>query len=180
MIYTAKDYKKKKLDEFLKDFTYQPELTNRLDNLRDEPFSQEIINEIVLWKINRYAQLPGDIRKELHELRSLRPEAHKQGETVLLKLLNCGGVDLPMASTILRFQNADVFQIIDRHAYRAVFGVAYPLYPASSEEQKVSTYFNYLDALHELAKSSSTRFRDLDRILYIFDKKKNGSLKDKS
>jgi len=101
---------------------------------------------------------------------------HRDGEKVLGLLLECSGVDLPMASTILRFQAADVFQIIDKHAYRAVFGVAYPLYPASNPKSKISTYFDYLDALHQLALSSKTSFCDLDRILYIFDKDKNGTL----
>jgi hypothetical protein len=32
-----------------------------------------------------------------------------------------------MASTFLRFQNADVFQIVDCRAYRAVFGERFPV-----------------------------------------------------
>jgi hypothetical protein len=180
MIYIAKDYKEKKLDEFLKDFTYQKALTNHLDNLPNEPFSQEVINEIVLWKVNRYAQISEEIRKELHNLRSLKTKEHTKAKMILEKLLNCGGVDLPMASTILRFQNANVFQIIDRRAYRALFGIAYPLYPASNAEQKVSVYFKYLDELHNLAEMSKTKFCDLDRILYVFDKQKNRRLKEKS
>jgi hypothetical protein len=83
-----------------------------------------------------------------------------------------------MASTFLRFQTADVFQIIDRHAYRAVFGMPYPLHSATPTKTKVSTYFSYLDELHDLAASSGAAFRDLDRILYEFDKKVNGSLSD--
>jgi hypothetical protein len=48
-----------------------------------------------------------------------------------------------------------VFQIIDRHAYRAV------------------------DALHVLAATSSgAPFRELDRILCIFDRQQNGSLSE--
>jgi hypothetical protein len=86
------------------------------------------------------------------------------------------GVDLAMASTLLRFQNADVFQIIDRHAYRAVYGDRFPVYPAMPAEAKTSIYLDYLDALHTLSVSSGTRFRDLDRILYEFDKDHNGAL----
>jgi hypothetical protein len=90
--------------------------------------------------------------------------------------MGCDGVDLPMASTFRRFQNPDVFQIIDRHAYRAVFGKRYSLYPAKRDDAKVSIYFTYLDALHDLAVSSGATFRELDRILYEFDKEKNGTL----
>jgi thermostable 8-oxoguanine DNA glycosylase len=85
-----------------------------------------------------------------------------------------------MASTFLRFQNAEVFQIIDKHAYRALFGVPYRLYSASSKERKISTYFNYLDELHKLARSKNVKFYDLDRILYKLDQKDNGPLKNKS
>ena len=81
-----------------------------------------------------------------------------------------------MASTFLRFQNADVFQIIDRHAYRALFGKRYPVYSATPLGTKVSVYFKYLDSLASLAASRGVPFRELDRILYMFDKRHNGSL----
>jgi hypothetical protein len=86
------------------------------------------------------------------------------------------GVDLAMASTFLRFQNADVFQILDRHAYRAVFGKRYPLYSTTPQHTKVSVYFRYFDSLIELAASRGLPFRALDRILYVFDKEHNGKL----
>ncbi len=164
------------LSDFLHHYKYQPELTRKLDELPDAPFSQETVNEIVLWKVNRYAGLPEDIRIALHTLRALQPEKHRDGEPVLFRLLKCIGVDLPMAATILRFQAPSVFQIIDRHAYRAVFGKSYPLHSASKPESKVSIYFEYLDRLHCVALSSGAKFCDLDRILYVFDKKQNGKL----
>jgi thermostable 8-oxoguanine DNA glycosylase len=85
-------------------------------------------------------------------------------------------VDLAMASTFLRFQNADVFQILDRHAYRAVFGKRYSLYSTTPQHTKVSVYFRYFDSLIELAASRGLPFRALDRILYVFDKEHNGKL----
>jgi hypothetical protein len=74
------------------------------------------------------------------------------------------------------FQNREAFQIIDRHAYRAVFGKPYPLYSATPHGTEMSTYFKYLDALHDLAASSGCPFGDLDRILYEFDKNVNRTL----
>jgi thermostable 8-oxoguanine DNA glycosylase len=130
----------------------------------------------VLWKVNRYARLPQDVRDALYALRRLSPNEHRKAEGLLLNLLRYDGVDLPMASTFLRFQNAEVFQIIDRHAYRAATGKPYPLYSATHTKTKVSTYFTYLDALRSLALSSSVAFRDLDWILYVFDKEHNGPL----
>jgi len=125
MIHTARSHQGD-LSDFLRRFRYQRELTAKLDALPNAQFSQETINEIILWKVNRYARLSDDVRKALYALRALKPLEHRSGEQVLLQLLACTGIDLPMASTILRFQAADVFQIIDRRAYRAVFGVANP------------------------------------------------------
>jgi thermostable 8-oxoguanine DNA glycosylase len=164
------------LAEYLNSYKYQPRLTPHLDALPDEPFSQETVNEIVLWKVNRYVRLSEALRHSLHSLRTLSPKDHRRAEPVLLNLLDCDGVDLPMASTFLRFQNAEVFQIIDRHAYRAVFGKRYPMYSATPSNTKVSVYFKYVDALHSISTSSGVSFRDLDRILYEFDKDHNGTL----
>jgi hypothetical protein len=175
MIHTTQNYTGN-LSEFLNRYRYQPDLTAHLDALPDEPLSQETVNEIVLWKTNRYVRLPQDILDSLHALRTLSPNQHRAAGPVLLSLLDCDGVDLPMASTLLRFQNAEVFQIIDRHAYRAVFGEPYRLYSATPPQTKVSVYFGYLDALRSLAASSAAAFRDLDRILYVFDKERNGVL----
>jgi thermostable 8-oxoguanine DNA glycosylase len=165
-----------KLSKYLKRYQQLPALTAHLDTLPDKPFSQETINEIVLWKVNRYVGLPKKLRDSLHELRALSPRDHRQAEPVLLKLLDCHGVDLAMASTFLRFQNADVFQIIDRHAYRAVFGERYRVNSKAAPPIKVAVYFKYLDALHSISTSSGVPFRDLDRILYVFDKDHNGTL----
>jgi hypothetical protein len=164
------------LSAYLTRFSFQPGLTAHLDTLPDEPFSQETVNEIVLWKVNRYVRLPTELRESIYALQSLMPGDHRRAEPVLLSLLDCDGVDLPMASTFLRFQNADVFQIIDRHAYRAVYGVRYPVYTATPLHKKVSVYFRYLDLLHIVAVSHGVAFRKLDRILYVFDKEHNGTL----
>jgi thermostable 8-oxoguanine DNA glycosylase len=113
--------------------------------------------------------------------RNRRPES--TGMTVrnhwnrqLKVLLNISGVDLPMASTILRFTNPKVFQIIDRHAYRAIYGKKYPLYQSTPTERKISLYFDYIDDLIELCKLKGLTFTTIDRLLYIFDKKNNGKL----
>jgi thermostable 8-oxoguanine DNA glycosylase len=160
----------------LKRYQYQQALTTHLDTLPDKPFSQETVNEIVLWKVNRYVRLPKKLRDSIHVLRTLSPRDHRQAEPVLLNLLNCHGVDLAMASTFLRFQNADVFQILDRHAYRAVFGERYRVNSKAPPHIKVAVYFKYLDALHSLATARRVAFRELDRILYMFDKEHNGAL----
>ena len=81
-----------------------------------------------------------------------------------------------MASTMLRFKNPQVFQIIDRHAYRALNGEDYPLYSASGLDKKIEVYFKYLDGLIALSQSKKVEFKILDRVLYVFDKQHNGKL----
>jgi hypothetical protein len=45
------------LSDYLKRYRYQSELTAHLDTLPDELFSQETVNEIVVWKVNRYVRV---------------------------------------------------------------------------------------------------------------------------
>jgi hypothetical protein len=146
------------LNPFLNEYDYQPALTEKLDNLNELDLTQKSINEIVLWKVDRYVEASSELLSELNKLRTLSAGEHRRAVKVLPSLLNTRGVDLPMASTLLRFRNPRVFQIIDQHAYRAIYGVKYPLYAASPSNRKIGFYFDYLDRL------------------YIFDKKINGKL----
>ena len=82
-----------------------------------------------------------------------------------------------MASTFLRFRNPAVFQIIDHHAYRAIFGSDYPLHTSSSAVRKTAIYFDYLDELVKLCNRKKLKFEKVDRVLYEFDKANNGKLK---
>lgn len=138
------------LATFLAGYKYQPMLTKKSDNLADETLTPELLNEIVLWKVKRYVELePGQLRK-IDALRELKPGEHRQAQRVLEELLGAHGVDLAMASTFLRFRNSAVFQIIDRHAYRAVYGTKFPLFTASPTKKKIEVYFRYLDDLRLL------------------------------
>ena len=164
------------LGQLIGGYQYQPELTECLDALGSRPFTQDVINEIVLWKVNRYAKLSEDALAALNSVRDIQPKSHRKAEEALTILLREPGVDLPMASTLLRFRNPKAFQIIDRHAYRAVYGEDYPLYSSSGDSAKLVLYFDYLDALFDLVENKTVKFDILDRVLYIFDKQVNGKL----
>jgi thermostable 8-oxoguanine DNA glycosylase len=164
------------LNTFLPFYKFQPKLTKRLDNLENTSIDQSLINEIVLWKVDRYVCLADENIEQLRKLKLLKAGEHEKGNDILKALLSVHGVDLPMASTILRFINPEVFQIIDRHAYRAVYGKKYPLYQATPAEKKISLYFDYLSDLIALCKVKGLAFTTIDRLLYIFDKKNNGKL----
>lgn len=164
------------LTRFLGQYKFQPTLTRKLDSLRDQNFTPELLNEIVLWKVNRYVSLDQGQLRQIDALRSLQPGEHRKALGVLEELLGSHGVDLPMASTFLRFRNPAVFQIIDRHAYRALCGEDYPLKTQTPTKRKISVYFVYLDTLRVLCKTRGLEFETVDRILYVFDKERNGSL----
>lgn len=167
------------LSSFLIHYKYIPALTKKLDNLQNKILDQGIINEIVLWKVNRYVEIPEAIFSELDKAKELKNGQHRNAEDLLIALFQVRGIDLPMASTLLRFGNPEVFQIIDRHAYRAIFGKTYSLYTSSNINKKVNIYFNYIDELIELCKLKNLEFRTIDRLLYVFDKQINGSLSKK-
>lgn len=151
-------------------------MTKEFDNIHDVTFTQSLVNEIVLWKVNRYVSLDNEILVSIDNLKNLTQGRYRQAQSVLEILLNVHGVDLPMASTFLRFRNPKVFQIIDRHAYRAVYDRVYPLNTSSSISRKVSTYFEYLDKLIELCRERNLEFQNIDKLLYEFDKQINGRL----
>lgn len=160
--------------DFLNGFNVYPELTEKLDSA-DWNFSQELINEIVLWKVFRYVKVPDELLVSLNGLRNLQPGNHRSGETELKNLLACGGVRLPMASTILRFANPNVFQIYDRHICRAMSAACDKVAPKKAEEA-VEKYWFFLDELVVLCGRLGIPFQNADRILFEFDKAVNPPL----
>jgi hypothetical protein len=101
------------LSEFLNGYAYQSKLTPTLDELEGVNFTPELLNEIVLWKVNRYVSLDADQLHRIDALVTLKPGEHRNAGAILEDLLGAHGVDLAMASTFLRFRNPSVFQIID-------------------------------------------------------------------
>jgi hypothetical protein len=164
------------LPEFLNKYEYQPKLTRKLDDLKDVcVITPDLLNEIVLWKVNRYVSLDSDQLSRISALAALKPGEHRRARWILEELLDVHGVDLPMASTVFRFRNPAVFQIIDRHAYRALYGRDYKQH-TTKPSKKIEVYFAHLDDLRRLCDAKGLRFEIADRALYVFDKKTNGCL----
>ena len=167
------DVKEKLNYEKLKNkYKYQEELTPKLDELEAD-FNQEIINEIALWKVNRYVLMQEDTLELLNKIKKsddkLNEDLTKQ---ILERLLekHQKGIQLAMASTILRFKNPSIYQIIDQRVYRFIYGK--PLkYPNTIDEQ-INLYLKYLNDLREKCKDNIP-FEESDRILYSADKKFN-------
>jgi len=155
-------------------YVYQPELTRKLDALVPGALNRESFYEIILWKLNRFPQINDELLNNLKGVSSIEPKAHRRAKSILREMLQCQGIALPMASTILRFLNPNAFQIIDDRVYRIVHP-GMPKYPAKPEkinehylDNSESIYFDYLDELHNLA-CEKLPFSSADRILYELD-----------
>lgn len=162
------------LPAFLDNYKVYPALTAKLDRFTS-PFTQEVINEIVLWKVARYVALSDDILCGLGELRKLQPGDEDFAFEVFANLLSANGVRLPMASTFLRFANPSVFQILDRHLYRAVFGIL----PGNLSKKPADCWTIYKDFLAQLriqCEQLEIPFEDADRTLFEYDKAVNPPL----
>jgi hypothetical protein len=158
----------------LQQYSYHPELTTRLDSLKPEDFGREILYEIVLWKLSRYPYVKPELLEQLKCVSALSPKEHEKARQTIDTLLRSPGIALPMASTILRFLNPSVFQIIDDRAYRALLPgrAKYPSKPAKITDDYIKTsidiYFAYLQELHKVS-SEKLPFESADRILYQLD-----------
>jgi len=161
-------------------FLYQSCLTKKLDELIT-PFDQQVINEIVLWKVNRFATLTEETLKLLN---SIKPEATNLDieltTKVLKALLKTKGIQLPMASTILRFRNKNIYQIIDQRVYRMIYKDKLKIKTYSNEvnlTNQVKLYLDYLLKLRTICNKHNIQFSLADRILFMADKRINKGVK---
>ncbi|TGL80874.1 hypothetical protein [Leptospira yasudae] len=159
----------------LTNYSYQTEVTQKLDNLNIEEFNRESLYEIILWKLDRSVDISSEFIQELKFIATIKAREHFKAHALLEKLLRISGIALPMASTILRFLNPKVFQIIDDRAFRVVFPTGTKKYPTKPSplndsyiENSIKIYFEYLDTLHSLC-SERLPFHLADRILYQLD-----------
>lgn len=161
----------------LEEYRFQLKLTDELDNMDPKKIDLEVINKIILWKLNRFTEIKNSQIISIKELLKLKPKEHRIAKEELHDLLRTNGIALPMASTILRFVNPDVFQIIDDRAYRVLYPDRNKNYPSKPKnitngylDKSTNIYFDYLDKLHEVC-SDKLPYRFADRILYQLDKK---------
>lgn len=151
-------------------YSYQKDLTVHLDNIPGDLAEVDIL-KVVLWKLNRYVQVEETLRNSINDLK--RQYSTDDAKVVLRALLTCRGIDLPMASAILRFAVPDYLQIIDQRAYRILTGKKLTL--PKSIDQKVRLYFDYILLLSEKCLRYNISFREADRILYELDRDINAN-----
>jgi hypothetical protein len=163
------------------EYHFNPTLTAYLDSITTD-FDQNIINTIALWKVNRYPYLDESIIMKLNGI--AEDQQYKEEHKAILRmLLAYRGVQLPMASTFLRFRNPKLFQIIDQRVYRLLMGCELHLPVGATEQARERTcalYFEYLRELRRKSAELEIPFEKADRILYNADKRINAERKLKN
>ena len=155
-------------------YNYQKELTAKLDNLNSD-FDQNTINEIVLWKVSRYVLLDTETLTLINKINKNDKQLnHELTKDILFRLLakEQKGVRLAMASTILRYKNPQIYQIIDQRVYRFLYSKELK-YSESNIDEQIQVYLDYLQKLKEECKKHIINFELADRIFYTMDKKHN-------
>ena len=156
-----------------KDYKYQKELTEELDSIQSD-FNQGVLNEIVLWKVNRYAKFTDETIKLLNQIKNDSLEIDEELTVkVLDALLGTSGVRLAMASTILRFKNPHIYQILDQRVFRFISETGKELKESTVKEKQIEMYLDYLKRLKNICFKYKIDFESSDRILYLMDKDLN-------
>lgn len=159
------------------DFNYQRGLTERLD-ADQRSFDQNKLNEIVLWKVNRYADFDVELISLINTIDALSKTIDlNKTERILRLLLKTKGVQLPMASTILRFRNPFIYQIIDQRVYRMIYEereLKLNNYLSDKNlDYQINLYFQYLRDLKSACSKLNIPFEKSDRVLFTADKRIN-------
>ena len=96
-------------------------------------------------------------------------------------MLSTHMIRLPMASTMLRFRNPSVFQVIDERMFRVIFKNSTEkrkMYNSSSISKRIDIYFEYLEVLKVYCDASKLNFFEADRILWQYDIVENQNFKE--
>jgi len=157
------------------EYKFQEALTKKLDEY-NWFFDQNIINEIVLWKVNRYAQFDDESIELLNHIKKTSTTLDIDlTKKLLKKLLNIKGIKIAIASTILRFKNPSIYQIIDQRVYRIIYWTS--MSNIRKDEDTIQNYIEYLTKLREVCSKYKIEFTESDRILYALDKEINSGVK---
>lgn len=167
----------------LKNYTYDrgDKILSCIKNNKKLEDQQDIINMIILWKVNRQAELDVAVLKKLlqvHEIQfdSLCNDKKTEGQVkdLLSSLIQTKGIRLPIASTILHFYNPDTFPIIDQRAYRELYKKEAPRF---TEQNSYEIYIKYIKDCYKYWEDNcecvGIEFSDVDKILYRLDKNEN-------
>ena len=159
-------------------FTYDngTDIRNRISAVEagDYRENRDIINEIVLWKMNRRPQVTEELIDAIFSLKEIKTPlqvlADKKTERVVEKLLQT-------ASTVLHFYYPVIFPIIDQRAYRELYAMDYPK-TMTKIPMLTELYLKYIKDCWEYQqeKCPEIAFSQIDKVLYQLDKEKGNKV----
>ena len=166
-------------------FTYDDgtDILNRVSSVEagDYRENRDIINEIVLWKMNRRPQVTEELIDAIFSLKEIKTPLQvltdEKTERVVEKLLQTKGMQLPMASTVLHFYYPEIFPIIDQRAYRELYAMDYPK-TMTKIPMLTELYLKYIKDCWEYQqeKCPEIAFSQIDKVLYQIDKEKGNKV----
>ena len=170
------------MKETLKRYSYADDKTiiERIKNCNgtDEIENKDIINSIVLWKINRQVDIGLELFCKIKKLdinfANLK-DRESEIKNTILELLQVKGVRIAMASTILKMFYPNVFPIVDQRAYRELVGSELPkYYGLQANERYTEMYYEYVFKCHDYNAQicPEIKFEDIDKLLYQLDLEK--------
>ena len=172
--------------EILSRFVYddESEILDRISKVDKADYreNRDIINEIVLWKMNRRPQVEEKLIDAIYRLKKIETpiEAANSEITkqVVEMLLLTKGMQLPMASTVLHFYFPNIYPIIDQRAYRELYGNDYPK-NITKMKLLVELYLKYIVDCYQYQqeKCPEVPFAKIDKVLYQIDKEKGLKVK---
>jgi hypothetical protein len=160
-------------DQLSFEFKYNLKEKEKLNEIanRNGNVDIEILRRIALWKLDRVLEVSC---ATLERLQSLATDDHLRAnseatQSLIMELLDCAGVGLPMASTILKFLRPDIFPIIDVRAYRALYGKKV-YFSQLSDDRKIELYLQYVSDVGAISQKLNRPLKDIDEQLYEFDR----------
>ena len=162
-------------DHFDYDFQYNLDEKKIIkDNIGQQTsINIDDLRRIALWKYDRIIDVDDEFLIQLYSVVSGEKVSidDLDVQKIINDLVACTGIGYPLASTILKFINPQVFPIIDVRAYRAVFGKR--IY---SSQHSLMRYVEYTRKLYEISSSLGIPLEEVDEKLYVYDKIFNGKL----
>ena len=172
----------------LERFKYQSDdiIMNRISKIDKANFQEgrDIVNEIVLWKLNRSIFIKNNTLELLYSIENLSNPLevtnNKKVYNLIYQLLSSRGIKLAVASAILHFYYPTIFPIIDQRSYRELTKKEFPNYSSKDKiDRYIKLYLDYIKKCYEYNNimCPDIPFKSIDKILYQIDKEKGNKVK---
>ena len=149
-------------------FTYDDgtDIRNRISAVEagDYRENRDIINEIVLWKMNRRPQVTEELIDAIFSLKEIKTP---------LQVLT----DEKTGRVVEKFYYPEIFPIIDQRAYRELYAMDYPK-TMTKIPMLTELYLKYIKDCWEYQqeKCPEIAFSQIDKVLYQLDKEKGNKV----